>query len=103
MKIREDEVELDDITLTLELDDGRTVECDILTCYPLNGKQYIAVAPKDQEEIEEIYLYRFHEDENGDPVLDMIEDDDEYEAAADRFDEILDEQEYDEWVPEEES
>ena len=42
------------------------------------------------------------EDENGQPNLENIEDDDEYEIVADAFDELLDEQEYDELVGEDE-
>ena len=36
-----------------------------------------------------VYLYRYAEDEDGIPQIDSITDDDEYEAAADRFDELL--------------
>ena len=48
------------------------------------------------------YIYRYSEDENGQPNLENIEDDDEYEIVADAFDELLDEQEYDELVGEDE-
>ena len=51
---------------------------------------------------EKVFLYRFTEDENGQPMLDNILDDDEYEAAADAFDELLDKAEYDEIVDGEE-
>lgn len=50
----------------------------------------------------EVYLYRYSETEDGTPVLDNIEDDDEYEIVADAFDEMLDDQEYDELVGEDE-
>ena len=40
--------------------------------------------------------------QNGQPNLENIEDDDEYEIVADAFDELLDEQEYDELVGEDE-
>ena len=93
--------EYEDLTITLELEDDSVLECDVLTRFPLEGRQYIALQPQEGEHAEEIYLYRFSEDENGEPVLDMIETEDEYEAVADRFDEILDEAEYDEIVGEE--
>ena len=48
------------------------------------------------------YLYRYSETEDGEPTLDNIEDDDEYEVVADAFDELLDAQEYDELVGEDE-
>ena len=50
----------------------------------------------------EVYLYRYTETEDGAPNLENIEDDDEYEIVADAFDELLDEQEYDEIVGEDE-
>ena len=43
----------------------------------------------------EVFIYRYFEDEEGNPSLDNIQDDDEYEAVADRFDELLDEAEFD--------
>lgn len=53
---------------------------------------------EDAEDTEEgdVFIYRFEEDENGEPTLDNIEDDDEYELAADAFDEWLDEQDFEE-------
>lgn len=88
-------------TITLTLDNDETVECSILTMYSAAGRNYIALLPLDENgnnEDGEVYLYRFHE-ENGAPVLENIEDDDEYEAASEGFDEWLDGLEYDELVP----
>ena len=39
---------------------------------------------------------RFSETEDGEPNLENIEDDDEYDAAADKFDEWMDSLEFDE-------
>ena len=90
----------EEMTVTLTLDDGREIECVVLTIFPAGGKDYIALLPMDDIEAEdgEVYLYRYSEDENGQPNLENIEDDDEYEIVADAFDELLDEQEYDELV-----
>ncbi len=90
-------------TVTLNLDDGSVVECAVLTIYEAAGKEYIALLPLNEDgenEDGEVYLYRFSE-ANGEPTLENIEDDDEYEAASDGFDQWLDEQEYDELVYEE--
>ncbi len=87
-------------TVTLNLDDGTTVECAVLTIYPAAGKEYIALLPLDENgenEDGEVYLYRFTQ-ENGEPILENIEDDDEYEAASDGFDQWLDDQEFDDLV-----
>ena len=43
-----------------------------------------------------MYIYRYKETAPGEPELENIEDDDEYEIAADAFDEWLDMQEFDE-------
>ena len=61
---------------------------------------YIALLPLDENGENhdgEVYLYRYFE-VNGNPQLDNIEDDDEYEAASDAFDEMLDSAEFDELV-----
>ena len=50
----------------------------------------------------EVYLYRYVEDINGNPDLENIDSDEEYEIVADAFDELLDSAEYDELVSEDE-
>ena len=94
----------DGVTVTLTLDDDSTVECAIVGIFDAGEKEYIALLPLDengQNEDGEVYLYRYSETEDGTPVLDNIVDDDEYEIVADAFDEMLDDQEYDELVSEE--
>ena len=90
------------LTVTLTLDDDAVVECAVLTTYEANGKEYIALLPLDENgesESGDVYLYRYAE-VDGEPTLENIEDDDEYEAAADGFDEWLDEQEFEDIVEE---
>lgn len=92
------EDEMDDIRVSLELDDGE-VECRILTIYDCNDKDYIALLPLDKNGNDnpdgEVYIYRYFEDEQGLPSIENIEDDEEYEMAADRFDELLDDELFD--------
>ena len=89
----------DDNLVTLELDDGTQAECEILTIFTVGEQDYIALLPLDEKgepnEDGEVFIYRYFEDEEGNPSLDNIQDDDEYEAVADRFDELLDEEEFD--------
>ena len=69
------------------------VECAILTVFPIDEQEYIALLPLDengQNQSGEVYLYRFSRTENGDPMLANIEDDAEYQAAATAFDIVLD-------------
>lgn len=88
-----------DILVTLDLDDGSQVECEILTIFTVGEQDYIALLPVNEageaNEEGEVFIYRYFEDEEGNPTLDNIQDDDEYEAVADRFDELLDEAAFD--------
>lgn len=82
-------------------DTGRRTEvkCAVLTIFPApNQKEYIALLPLDENgenEDGEVYLYRYYE-ENGQPNLDNIDSDEEYEIAADAFDELMDTEQFNE-------
>ena len=87
----------EEVTVTLTLDNDEVIECAVLTIYSVDDKEYIALLPLDEEgdnEEGDVFIYRYVETEDGEPTLENIEDDDEYEAAADAFDEWLDEQEF---------
>ena len=93
----------EEVTVTLTLDNDEEIECAVLTIYTVDEKEYIALLPLDEEgdnEDGEVYIYRYVETADGEPTLENIEDDDEYEAAADAFDEWLDEQEFEDIVEE---
>lgn len=87
-----------DMQVTLSLDDGSEVECGILTIFDIEDQNYIVLIPLDEDGNEneegEVFIYRYFEDEEGNPSLENIESDEEYEIVADRFDELLDEAEY---------
>ncbi len=91
----------EDMTVELELDDGSTVNCAIITILTVAKKDYIALLPLDDngESVDgEVWFYQYEEDENdvnAEPVLNYISDDAEYEAVADAFDEFLDNEEFD--------
>lgn len=92
-------------TVTLTLDDDTELECAVLTIYPAGDHKYIALLPLDENGENhdgEVYLYRFSQEEGQQPVLENILDDEEYDIAADAFDELLDSAEYDEIVDGEE-
>ena len=91
--------DLDQPTVTLTLDDDTEVKCAVLTIFPApNQKEYIALLPLDENgenEDGEVYLYRYYE-ENGQPNLDNIDSDEEYEIAAEAFDELMDTEQFNE-------
>lgn len=83
--------------MTLTLDDGSTLECEIISIFPVGDQAYIALLPVETPagyDDSDVLLYRYNELENDEVDLQTIEDDDEFERAADAFDEILDEMEF---------
>ena len=79
-----------------------TLDLEVVTILTVNNQDYIALLPLNENgenEDGEVWFYRYSENEddpNEEPVLDYIDDDDEYEAVVDAFDEFLDTQEFDE-------
>lgn len=89
----EDEFET---TVTLSLDNGSEVECALIAIFASGERDYAALLPLEGKEADEgeVFIYRYSEDENGEPVLDNIQSDEEYDLVADAFDELLDEEEF---------
>ena len=105
----QEELDKEEMTVELELDDGSHVTCAVVTILTVAGKDYIALLPLEENGANtdgEVWFYRYSEnpkDPNEEPELGYIEDDEEYEAVADAFDEFLDTAEFDELVDDEES
>lgn len=97
----------EEMTVTLDLMDGTTVTCAIVTILTVNNQDYIVLLPLDENGENndgEVWFYRYYEnkdDPNEEPVLEYIEEDDEYEIVSDAFDEYLDNTEFDEFMKEE--
>ena len=96
----------EEMTVTLELDDGTSVTCAVITILTVKEKDYIVLLPlNDQGDNDdgEVWIYAYKEnptDPQAEPELTYIEDDAEYELVADAFDEYLDSAEFDEIVEE---
>ena len=96
----------EEMTVDITLENDEVVTCAIITILEVEGKDYIVLLPLDENgnnEDGEVWFYGYSEnpdDPNEEPVLEYIEDDDEYEAVADAFDEYLDNCEFDELVEE---
>lgn len=81
-------------TLTLTLDSGEVIKCMILTVLPVNGKEYIALLPLGEDgepdPEAETYLYRFiNNGPDKDPELRNIDDEEEFNQAADAFSALM--------------
>lgn len=94
----------EEMTVTLDLEDGTSVTCSIVTILTVKERDYIVLLPLDAEgenEDGEVWFYRYSENEenpNEEPELAYIEDDEEYEIVSEAFDEYLDNVEFDELV-----
>ena len=94
----------EEMTVDLDLEDGTTVTCAVITILTVSGRDYIVLLPLNEagDNTEgEVWFYRYSENPdnpNEEPTLDYIEDDEEYEAVAEAFDEYLDAAEFDELV-----
>lgn len=100
--ILEEDDDMEDLRVTLTLDDNSEVECQILTIFDLDEQNYIVLMPEEGEDDDtdesEVYIYRYFEDDDGNPSLENIENDNEYEAVAEHFEELLDEAEWEEMM-----
>lgn len=94
----------EDLFVTLTLEDDSEVECLVVSIFEAAGRDYIALLPTEGPENEEgeVYLYRYFEDEEGEPGLENIETEAEFYLASEAFDELVEDGEYDEIVDEEE-
>ena len=94
----------EEMTVDLDLEDGTSVTCAVVTILTVSNRDYIVLLPLDENGDNadgEVWFYRYSEnpdDPNEEPELEYIDDDDEYEAVADAFDEYLDASEFDELV-----
>ena len=101
----DDQLEDDEeLFVTLTLEDDTEVDCLVVSIFEAAGRDYIALLPTEGEEHDEgeVFIYRYHEDEDGEPGLDNIETDYEFEIASEAFDQLLEDSEYDEEIDGEE-
>ena len=86
---------------TLTDDEGNESEFELIGNLEIDGNTYVALIPVEGND-EEYVVLKVIEDENGDEILVTIDDDDEFDAVADKFeDEFMAEFDYDEASQEE--
>ena len=81
----EDECDCGSNIITLDMEDGTQKDFAILNIIEHEGKNYVALAEVDSEEYD---IMRFVEVDDS-IELSIIEDDVEYNAVADKFDELF--------------
>ena len=81
----------DENIITLEFEDGKEVEAEIMGVFECDGKEYIALIPDD--DTDDVYLYGYKEVSDEEFELIDIEDDDEFDRVAKEFDKLTAEEE----------
>ena len=80
--------------VTLDTDDG-ALDFRILTIFDADRQDYIVLQPtEDVNEdctTDDIFIYRYVIDENGEPSIENIEDDDEWDMVNDYFESLYSE------------
>ena len=89
----DEEFESEIYTLTDE--NGEENQFELIGTTELDGSTYMAMPPVNEEPAEYVIL-RLTKDENGEEILETIEDDDEFDRVADVFDDMFfSEEDYD--------
>ena len=90
------EEELAEEIVTITMDDNTEVHCVILGIFEAeNDREYIALLPLDGPEADsdQVYIYRYDEDESEEPILENIADDEEFALASEAFAEMMEDRE----------
>ncbi len=95
-----DEKEFETEYYTLTDEEGNEIRFQVIASAEIEGDMYYAMIPvDDQPEEEDVYEYvilKAEKDEDGEDILSTIDDDEEFDAIADYFDDMLsDEADYD--------
>lgn len=78
------------LTLTLTLEDGKELNCEVLATLEHNEKEYIAVLPQDEDDF---WIYEYSENEDGSLNINNIEDDSLFEEIGKAFEKMFAEEE----------
>ena len=84
--------EKEDLSVTLEFDDGEKVVVEPLFIFNIDGKDYIALVPV-EEDSDDVYLYIYKELSDDEFEFIDIEDDDEFDKVTKEFERIMEEAE----------
>ena len=97
----EQEENLPYMVIPVDMEDGTQIECEVLAIFPVEGKQYIALIDKDNDD-SDIWLYRFVPVGDEELNIEDIEDDKEFELVEDAFNKMVESAEIDAVIDEKE-
>ena len=100
MAIEKDE-NLPYMVIPVEMEDGTKIECEVLAIFPVDGKQYIALIDKDNDD-SDIWLDRVVTVGDEAVNIEDIEADKEFELVEDAFNKMVESAEIDAVIDEKE-
>ena len=87
----------EDLFVTITLEDDSEIECQVLTIFEVEEQDYIVLLSVENEDDEsgegEVFIYRYFEDEEGNPGLDNIETEEEFNMVSEVFEQIMEDEE----------
>ena len=83
-------------TLTLTLEDDSEMVCIVLAIFECEGNEYIALLPENEEDGEDVFIYKYKEINEEEVELDTIESEEEFEKVSKTFEEIFDDEDEEE-------
>ena len=88
-KKKDDYNEDEPMVITLEYEDGTEMETEVYGIFEVDGNEYIALIPDDDSD--DVYIYGHADigEDEYDPELRDIEDEDEFKRVVKVFDEIM--------------
>jgi Protein of unknown function (DUF1292). len=84
-------MENDISTIVLNDEEGNEVEFEVITKLDIEDKEYVIVAPMEEDDVEAIAL-RIEQDENGNDILVTVDDEDEFDMVSEAYEAIFDDQ-----------
>lgn len=79
-------------TITLTLEDDSEMVCIVLGIFECEDQEYIALLPEDEEDGEDVFIYKYKEINEEEVELDTIESEEEFEKVSKTFEEIFDDE-----------
>ena len=82
-------MENDVTSIVLTDEDGKEAEFDIITKLDIEDKEYVIVAPKEDEDGDEAIALRIDVDEDGNEVLVTVDDDSEFAIVCEAYETLF--------------
>ena len=67
--------------------------CIVLGIFECDENEYIALLPENEEDGEDVFIYKYKEFDGDEVELDIIESEEEFEKVSKTFEEIFDDEE----------